>query len=127
MSEIKVKVKEVVKYNGHSLSANGSVNFNLKAAYSELTNSIQLMQMLNNDVLIKAKLPGSKPMKLGIFRIKQIVIDGDGESILKFNGLNDHIEMDNLNLLPLNDDENKEFVVMMEADVEIEDENKEEE
>lgn len=112
-----VKVKEVVKYGGHSLSANGSVNFTLKAQYSELPNTIKLMQMLNNDVNIKAKVPGGKPMKLGFFRVKQIVIDGDGESTIKFNGLNDYIEMDNLNLLPLNTDENKEFVVLMEADI----------
>lgn len=113
-----VKVKEVVKYGGHSLSANGSVNFTLKAQYSELPNTIKLMQMLNNDVNIKAKVPGGKPMKLGFFKVKQIVIDGDGESTIKFNGLNDYIEMDNLNLLPLNTDENKEFVVLMEADIE---------
>ena len=86
--------------------------------YSELPNTIKLMQMLNNDVNIKAKVPGGKPMKLGFFRVKQIVIDGDGESTIKFNGLNDYIEMDNLNLLPLNTDENKEFVVLMEADIE---------
>lgn len=115
---MKVKVKEVVKYGGHSLSANGSVNFTLKAQYSELSSTIQLMQMLNNDVSIKAKTPGGSPMKLGFFRVKQIVIDGDGESTIKFNGLNDYIEMDNLNLLPLNSDENKEFVVLMEADIE---------
>lgn len=115
---MKVKVKEVVKYGGHSLSANGSVNFTLKAMYSELTNTIQLMQMLNNDVSIKAKIPGGSPMKLGLFRIKQITIGGDGESTIKFNGLNDYIEMDNMNLLPLNSDENKEFTVLMEADIE---------
>lgn len=120
MSEMNIKVREVVKYAGHSLSANGSVNFTLKASYSELTNTIQLMQMLNNDVFIKAKLPAGKPMKLGMFRIKQIMIDGDGESTLKFNGLNDYIEMDNLNLLPLNNDDNKEFVVVMEAETEEE-------
>lgn len=122
MSNTIIKVKEVVKYGGHSLSANGSVNFTLKASYSELTNTIQMMQMLNNDVTIKAKLPTGKPMKLGMFRIKQIIIDGDGESILKFNGLNDYIEMDNLNLLPLNTEENKEFVVLMEAEIEDEEE-----
>lgn len=125
MNEMIVKVKEVVKYGGHSLSANGSVNFTLKASYSELTNTIQAMQMLNNDVNIKAKLPAGKPMKLGMFRIKQIIIDGDGESQLKFNGLNDYIEMDNLNLLPLNNDDNKEFVIMMEAEVETEEEGEE--
>ena len=115
-----LKVKEVVKYGGHSLSANGSVNFTLNAQYSELTNTIMLMQMLNNDVNIKAKIPNEKPMKLGHFRIKQIIIDDDGESKIKFNGLSDYIEMDNLNLLPLNSDENKQFVVLMEADIEVE-------
>lgn len=117
-----IKVKQVVVYGGHSLKANGAVDFTLKSAYSELVNTIQLMQMLNNDVSIKAKLPGRKAMKLGEFRIKQIVIDGDGESVLKFNGLNDHIEMDNLNLLPLNTDDDKEFAVMMEAEIESEEE-----
>lgn len=121
-----IKVKSIVRYGGHSLSANGSVNLTLKSAYSELTNTIKLMQMLNNDVEIRAKIPGGNPMKLGIFRIKQIVIDGDGESVLKFNGLNDYIEMDNLNLLPLNSDDNKEFVVMMAAEIEEEGEENEE-
>ena len=121
-----IKVKSVVRYGGHSLSANGSVNLTLKSAYSELTNTIKLMQMLNNDVEIRAKIPGGNPMKLGTFRIKQIVIDGDGESVLKFNGLNDYIEMDNLNLLPLNSDENKEFVVMMAAEIEEEGQENEE-
>ena len=117
-----IKVKEVVRYGGHSLSANGSVNFTLKASYSELTNTVQTMQMLNNDIIIKAKMPAGKPMKLGMFRIKQLIIDGDGESTLKFNGLNDYIEMDNLNLLPLNNDDNKEVVIMMEAEIEVEEE-----
>lgn len=121
-----IKVKEVVSYSGHSLSANGSVNFNLKASYSELPNTIKLMQMLNNDVTIKAKIPSEKPMKLGMFRLKQIVVDGDGESKIKFNGLNDYIEMDNLNLLPLNGNDNKEFALLMEADIESEDEEEEE-
>lgn len=120
-----IKVKDVVKYNGHSLAASGTVNFNLKAGYSELTNTIQLMQLLNNDITIKAKIPGHKPMKLGMFRLKQIIVSGDGESQIKFNGVNDYIEMDNLNLLPLNSDENKEFVVLMESEIEEEEEDEE--
>ena len=120
-----VKVKEIVKYGGHNLSANGSVNLTLRASYSELTSTIQLMQMLNNDVNIKAKIPGEKVMKLGFFRIKDIRIDGDGESIIKFNGLNDYIEMDNLNLLPVKGSENEEFAVLMDAEIEIEEEGDE--
>ena len=125
MNYTNVKVKEVVKYGWHSLSANGSVNFTLKAAYSELTNSIKLMQMLNNDVNIKAKIPGEKAMKLGMFRIKEIKVEGDGESIIKFNSLNDYTEMDNLNYLPIKGSENEEFAVMMSAEIEIEKEGEE--
>ena len=117
--KMQLKTKQIVSYNGHSLSANGSVNFNLNAQYSQLTESIQLMQMLNNDVNIKAKVSG-KVLKLGVFRIKQITIDGDGESKIKFNGLNDYVEMDNLNILPLQSDEVKEFQVLYEADAEVE-------
>lgn len=120
MKIVKAKVKEVVEYAGHTLSANGNVNFTLKASYSELTNTIQLMQMLNNDVDIKARLPGGKPMKLGSFKIKQIVIDGDGESKIKFNSLNDYVEMDNLNVLPNNGTDVKEFTVLLETEIEIE-------
>lgn len=120
MKTVKAKVKEIVEYAGHTLSANGNVNFTLKASYSELTNTIQLMQMLNNDVDIKARLPGGKPMNLGSFRIKQIVIDGDGESKIKLNSLNDYVEMDNLNMLPNNGADVKEFTVLLEAEIEIE-------
>lgn len=116
----KIRIKEVVKYSGHSLSASGSVNFTLKASYSELINTISLMQLLNNDVDIKARLPGQRPFKLGYFRIKQIAVHGDGESTIKFNGLVDHIEMDHLNVLPMVDADNKEFVVLMESEVELE-------
>ena len=115
---MKIKVKSIVKYDGHNVSANGSVNLSLKAGYSELVNSVKVLQLLNNDVMMKAKIPGKNPMKIGTFRVKQVVIDGDGESKLRFNGLSDYIEMDNLNMLPLNSDEVKEFVVMLTAEVE---------
>lgn len=116
-----LKVKEVVTYNGHSIRANGSVTLVLKASYSELVNTISVMQMLNNDVSMKAKIPGHPPFKVGSFRVQQITIDGDGESTLKFNGVSDYIEMDNLNMMPLKNDDNAEFVVLMEADAEDED------
>lgn len=123
-----IKVKQVVTYGGHTLSASGSVNFTLKAKYPELVNTIQLMQMLNNDVIIRARIPGQKPMKLGSFRIKSINIEGDGDSVIKFNGLNDYIEMDNLNTLPTNPGRNtEEFTVLMEAEIEEEDDNGSEE
>ncbi|MGL5920455.1 MAG: hypothetical protein ACRCZQ_08145 [Bacteroidales bacterium] len=112
----------MVSYGGHSLSANGSVNLTLKANYSELTNTIGVMQLLNNDVSIKAKASG-KAVKLGIFRVKQIAVDGDGESKLKFTGIDQYVEMDSLNKLPLATEEIKEFAVLYESTIESEEEN----
>ena len=123
----KLKVMQVVTYGGHSLSSNGSVSLTLKAGYSELTKTIQAIQMLNEDVAVKAKLAGQKPMKLGSFKIKDIKIDGDGESMLKFAGISDYVEMDNLNLLPLANEENKLFQILLECETEATDEGDEEE
>ena len=122
----KLKVMQVVTYGGHSLSSNGSVSLTLKAGYSELTKTIQVIQMLNEDVAVKAKLAGQKPMKLGSFKIKDIKIDGDGESVLKFAGISDYVEMDNLNLLPLANEEAKRFQILMECETEAMDEGEEE-
>lgn len=120
------KVKAVVVNGGYNVSANGSVNLKFIAGYSELVNTIKLQQMLNNDVDIKARIPvpGGKPqvIKLGTFRVKNTVIDGDGESKIQFNGLAEYVEMDNLNILPLANDDIKEFTILMEAEIEIESE-----
>lgn len=112
-----VIVNQVVKYGGHSLSANGSVNLTLKAAYTELVGTLEMTQMLNNDVVVKARVPGIKPMRLGMFRVKNILIDGDGESTIKLNGLNDYIEMDNLNTLPIKGEDVELFSVRYETTI----------
>lgn len=123
---MEIKVKQVVKYGGHNIMANGSVNLSFTASYSELTKTIELQQLLNNDVEIKCKLPDvKKVITLGRFRVKQTIIDGDGESKIKLNGLKDYIETDNLNLLPLNSDSVSEFVVLYTADIELESEDEE--
>ena len=112
-----IKIKEVVKYDGHSVRANGSVDLGFKAKYSELTNSMKVLQLLNNDVNIVAKFPGSKAIKLGMFRVKNVVFNGDGESNLKFNAITDNVEMDALNMLV----SNEEFKILMHAEIEEED------
>lgn len=122
MSQL-LKVKEVVTYGGHSISANGSVNLTFKAQYSELVNTVQTLQLLNNDVFIKAKVAGMKPVKLGMFRVKDVNVSGDGSSTIKLNGISDYIEVDNLNTLPLKDSDTPLFNILMEAEIEEEDDN----
>lgn len=118
MSENKIEVKAVVSYGGHSVSPNGSVNLTVKSAYSELTKTVSLLQLLNNDVHIKARLAGGKPFEVGSFRIKDIRIDGDGESVIKFNSLVDYVEVNMLNELVTKD----LFTVRMAGEIEPEEE-----
>lgn len=116
MSEKKIVVKEVVNYKGHSVRANGSVDLSFSSMYDELTNSIQCLQMLNNDVNIVAKLPNEKPVELGMFRIKNISFDDDGESTLKFNSLDQNVELNNLSNIITNE----KFQIKMSALIELE-------
>lgn len=121
-----VVVNQIVKYAGHNVKANGSVDLTFKAKYGELGKSVELLQLLNiNDVKIKVKVPGMKTLALGSYLVRSVHIDGDGESVIKLNGLSDFIEMDNLNKLLTA--EGDEFRVRYEAEVELEEELDEEE
>lgn len=117
----KVKIKEMVSYSGHSLTGNGVVNLTLKAMYSELVNTIQVMQLLNNDITLKARL-SSEVKNVGIFRVKHIEVDGDGESKIKLTGMAEYVNLSVLNEFPLKGDEVQEFAVMFIS--ELEDEEK---
>lgn len=119
---MKITVKSVASYKGHSLKENGNVDLSLKFKYDELIHTIQLTQMLNNDVNVSVRLPNQKPMALGLFRIKNISIDGDGETSLKLNSLNDFVEIDNLNNLVTKE----AFQAKFAAEIESEDEEDEE-
>lgn len=118
---MKVKSMVVAQYKGHSLNENGSVNLSFKFKYDQLVNVIQLTQMFSNDIIISVKMPEVNPLKLGMFRLKGISIDGDGESTVKFNGLSDYVEVNNLNDIVTKD----LFQVRFVADIESEDSNDE--
>lgn len=94
-----VEVKVIGKYNGHSVKANQSVDLSIKAGYDQLASAVQLLQMLNNDVTILAKVPDAKPFKLGTFRVQAVNVSHDGESAIKFNSMADFTEVDNFSKL----------------------------
>lgn len=121
MEEKHVETKVVTKYAGHSVKANKSVDLALKCSYDQLTNYILLIQFLNVDVKMVAKLPGEKAFELGVFRVKEVKIDNDGEGTLKFNSMNDFVNTDNFNKLIGSDLINVRFS----ADIEIEESNEE--
>lgn len=116
-----VEVKVIGKYNGHSVKANQSVDLSVKAGYDQLSQSVQLLQFLNNDVTIKAKVPDAKPFGLGTFRVQAVNISHDGESVIKFNSMADFTEVDNFSKLIGSD----MVILRVSADIEIEDSEEE--
>lgn len=120
--ESHVEVKVIGKYNGHSVKANQSVDLSFKAGYDQLSGAVRLLQLLNNDVTIKSKVPDEKPFNLGTFRVQNVNISHDGESTIKFNSMTDFTEVDNFTKLI-----GSEIVILrVSADIEIEDSDEEE-
>ncbi len=122
-----VTIRQVVTYQSHNRRANGAVTLNLNAEYSELVHTIELQQLLSNDVRIVAKVVNEREYSLGMFRLKKSTIMDDGESRLQFEGLSDFVEVDNLNNLPLKSDDVSQFVVFYDSDVEVEEDDAQEE
>lgn len=117
---VEVKIKEVMSYNGHSVSNRGIVKLSLKAAYSELSNSVQALQMLNEDVNVQIKMHDEKPFALGSFMIDNFNVNSAGEQVVKLRSVSSLVEIDRLNdLIPLDSDDNV-FGVMMKASIDVE-------
>lgn len=115
---MQVSIKEIVSYKGHSVKANGNIDITFSAMFDQLTNSIEILQLLNSDTKITAKLAGAKPISLGVFTLKSLSINANGESTIKFVSLTDYVEIDNLNEIIAQEN----FQVRMEGKIETEDE-----
>jgi hypothetical protein len=124
--EKKVEVKIVAQYNGHKVNANQSVDISFKSGYDQLTSYIQLIQFLNVDTTIQAKIPDEKPFSLGTFRIREVKVDHDGEGQLRFNSMADYVETDNFNRLIGSELVNLRFTAMVELETETDEEDSEE-
>ena len=118
--ERKIQFKVVAKYNGHNVKPSGAVDVNVLVDYSEMKETIQLLQLLNNDIKIDVKKPGEKAFKLGSFRLQNLTYDHDGQAKIRFNSMSDFVEVDNLNrLIPMEKEER--FVMRFDSLVELED------
>lgn len=114
-----VKVKTEAKYVSHDVKANKSVNITFKMPYSELTNYIQTIQMLNENVTVAGKIgTDKKPYKLGTFMVQSIGVDRDGQGTIKFNSQLDFVDSAAINELAGRNDE--PLSLLLKADIDIE-------
>jgi hypothetical protein len=112
-----VKIRFEGKYTTHSVKANKSIDITFKMPYTELTNYIGTIQMLNENVTVAGKIGGDKkPLKFGTFMVHNISVDRDGQGTLKFNSQLDFIESANINELAERNEE--PLIIMLKADIE---------
>jgi len=93
-----IKFKAVGNYRGHSVKQNGILELNLGFKYEELTKTVMATQLLNENVALYAKL-SSGVESLGSFMVKNISIDHDGNSQVRYNTNMDHAEANTINEL----------------------------
>jgi len=121
----KTKIKLVGKYHGHQVKPNKIVQLTLKFPYDQLPRTIQTLQMLNENVTIKAKVPSEKPFNVGMFTINQVNFDHDGECVIRLNSTIDYVEIDNISKLILEAEESAQLSFEAEIDLEKGDDNDE--
>lgn len=58
--------------------------------------SINLLQGLNSDITIHARLSGRKAVNLGLFIIGAVNFDKDGNATVQFKSMVENVNMDNI-------------------------------
>lgn len=94
--EKKLKQKGIATFAGFNVGKNKVVTLKLKLKYDEVITSIELLQALNNDITIHAKIPDCQAMNLGMFMIGGISFDQDGNATIPFKSLVDNVNLDNI-------------------------------
>lgn len=95
--EKKFKQKGVATFQGLSIGSNKTVQLKFKLRYDEILTSVELLQGLNSDITVHAKIGDDKPVNLGIFTIGAVNFDKDGNATIPFKSLVDNVNLDNIN------------------------------
>ena len=93
--EKKLKQKGVAIFDGMTIGKNKTVQLKFKMRYDEILTSVELLQGLNADITIHAKLPGGV-VNLGIFTIGSVNFDKDGNATIPFKSLVENVNLDNI-------------------------------
>lgn len=96
MAEKKFKRKGLASFEGLTIGKNKTVQVKFKLRYDEILTSVELLQGLNADITVKAKVPNQDAKSLGIFTIGGINFDRDGNAVIPFKSLTDNVNLDNI-------------------------------
>lgn len=94
--ERKLKQQGIASFEGLSIGKNKTIQVKFKLRYDEILTSVELLQGLNSDITLHAKVPDKKPMNLGIFTIGAINFDKDGNATIPFKSLTDNVNVESI-------------------------------
>ena len=129
MQERQLKQKGIATFEGLTISKNRTVVLKVKLRYDEVITSINLLQGLNSDITVHAKVPDRKAMNLGIFNIGAVNFDKDGNATIPFKSMVQNVNLDNICSLTDEDYIQLRFMAVLELpqnEEEQEEEEKEE-
>ena len=96
---MEIKLKMVGYYNGHAIKTNKIIDLSFKFKYDEeIVNVIKLLQLINENIEVGIKANGNI-IRLGLFQIKNISFDKNGECNLKLFSQIDYVENLNINYI----------------------------
>lgn len=92
--EKRLDEKGVVKFNGFTISPTRVVSLKFIMRYDEIITSINLLQGLQSDITIHAKVPDRKAFSLGIFNVGGVSFDKDGNAKITFKSMTDNVNLE---------------------------------
>ena len=94
--EKQFKQKGVATFEGFTIGKNKAVQVKFKFRYDEVLTSVNLLQGLNSDITIHAKVPSKKAVNLGMFTIGAVNFDRDGNATIPFKSLTENVNLENI-------------------------------
>lgn len=79
-----------------NISSSKVITLNVVMGYDEVITSIQLLQGLNSDITVFAKIGVGKPKSLGMFTVNGINFDRDGNAKVSLKSMVNNVELENI-------------------------------
>ncbi len=94
--EKELKEKGIAVFEGLNITKTKVVKLKFLLRYDEMITSVNLLQGLNSDITVHAKVPDRKPMNLGVFNVGSVNFDKDGNAKVLLESMLESVDMDSI-------------------------------
>lgn len=128
--EKEVKLKGVSKITSMNISSSRVITLNVTMGYEEIVTSVQLLQGLNSDITVLAKMGIGKAKSLGMFTVNGVNFDKDGNAKVSLKSMVSNVELENIMEIITSEEVLqllfKTIIELPDNEVEVDDEGEEE-